>query len=38
MPRKLINFELDFMKKDIFPRFAVKQFDDVSFNIKPKNQ
>ena len=38
MPRKLINFELDFMKKDIFPRFTVKQFDDVSFNIKPKNQ
>ena len=38
MPRKNINFELDFMKKDIFPRFTVKQFDDVSFNIKPKNQ
>lgn len=38
MPRKSINFELDFMKKDIFPRFTVKQFDDVSFNIKPKNQ
>ena len=38
MPRKPISFELDFMIKDIFPRFAVKQFDDVSFNIKPKNQ
>ena len=38
MPRKSINFELDFMIKDIFPRFTVKQFDDVSFNIKPKNQ
>ena len=38
MPRKSISFELDFMKKDIFPRFTVKQFDDVSFNIKPKNQ
>lgn len=38
MPRKLIDFELDFMKKDIFPRFTVKQFDDVSFNIKPKKQ
>ena len=38
MPRKNINFELDFMKKDIFPRFTVKQFDDVSFDIKPKNQ
>ena len=29
MPRKPISFELDFMIKDIFPRFAVKQFDDV---------
>ena len=38
MPRKLIDFELDFMIKDIFPRFTVKQFDDVSFNIKPKKQ
>ena len=38
MPRKPISFELDFMIKDIFPRFTVKQFDDVSFNIKPKNQ
>ena len=38
MPRKPISFELDFMVKDIFPRFTVKQFDDVSFNIKPKNQ
>ena len=38
MPRKTISFELDFMIKDIFPRFTVKQFDDVSFNIKPKNQ
>ena len=38
MPRKPISFELDFMIKDIFPRFTVKQFDDVSFNIKPLNQ
>ena len=38
MPRKPIKFELDFMIKDIFPRFTVKQFDDVSFNIKPLNQ
>ena len=38
MPRKTISFELDFITKDIFPRFTVKQFDDVSFNIKPKNQ
>ena len=38
MPRKVINFELDFVSKEIFSRFAVKQFDDVSFNIKPKNQ
>ena len=38
MPRKPISFELDFTIKDIFPRFTVKQFDDVSFNIKPKNQ
>ena len=38
MPRKPINFELDFMIKYIFPRFTVKQFDDVSFNIKPLNQ
>ena len=38
MPRKSIDFELDFMIKDIFPRFTVKQFDDVSFNIKPLNQ
>ena len=38
MPRKPISFELDFMVKDIFSRFTVKQFDDVSFNIKPLNQ
>ena len=38
MPRKSISFELDFMIKDILPKFAVKQFDDVSFNIKPKKQ
>ena len=38
MPRKSISFELDFMTKDILPKFTVKQFDDISFNIKPKNQ
>ncbi|WP_276699653.1 hypothetical protein [Romboutsia ilealis] len=35
MPRKTISFELDFMTKDILPRFTVKQFDDVSLNITP---
>ena len=35
MPRKPISFELDFMIKDILPRFTVKQFDDVSLNITP---
>ncbi len=35
MPRKPISFELDFMTKDILPRFTVKQFDDVSLNITP---
>lgn len=38
MPRKPISFDLDFVFKDIFPRFTVKQFDDVTFNIKPKLQ
>lgn len=38
MPRKSISFDLDFVFKDIFPRFTVKQFDDVTFNIKPKLQ
>ena len=35
MPRKPIKFDLDFMKKDIFSRFTVKQFDDVTFTITP---
>lgn len=35
MPRKTISFELDFMTKDILPRFTVKQFDDVLLNITP---
>lgn len=38
MPRKSINFDLDFMEKNIFSRFSVKQFDDITFNIKPKYQ
>lgn len=35
MPRKPIKFSLDFMKKDIFSRFTVKQFDDVTLTITP---
>ena len=35
MPRKPIKFNLDFMKKDIFSKFTVKQFDDVTFTITP---
>lgn len=35
MPRKPIKFDLDFMKKDIFSRFTVKQFDDLTFTITP---
>lgn len=38
MPRKPIDFELDFMTKDIISKFTVKQFDDVTFNITPKKQ
>lgn len=34
MPRKNIEFNLDFMKRDILSKFAVKQFDDVTFTIK----
>lgn len=35
MPRKPIKFDLDFMVKNIFSRFSVKQFDDVTFTITP---
>lgn len=38
MPRKIINFDLDFAIRDIIPKCAVKQFDDATFNIKPKFQ
>ena len=33
MPKRIIDFELDFANRDIIPKFSIKQFDDAIFNI-----
>ena len=37
MPKRIIDFELDFANRDIIPKFSIKQFDDAIFNILLKD-